>query len=76
MTAAPSRRSVVASPPPTPEDALAKLDAFLVDNEELEELNARLATFDLLHALRIERAETASILRRSRCNLRVPPPRR
>jgi|GEM_PF-637007 len=34
-----------------------KLDAFLVDNHELEALNARLATFNLFQVLRIARAE-------------------
>lgn len=41
-------------------DADAKhklLDAFLVDNEDLETLNARLAAFNLFRVLRIERAE-------------------
>jgi len=33
------------------------LDAFLVDNRELETLNARLAAFNLFRVLRIERAE-------------------
>lgn len=33
------------------------LDAFLVDNEELEALNARLAAFNMFHVLRIEKAE-------------------
>ncbi|HUU83032.1 MAG TPA: PD-(D/E)XK nuclease family protein [Phycisphaerae bacterium] len=33
------------------------LDAFLVDNEELETLNARLASFNLFRVLRIERVE-------------------
>jgi len=34
-----------------------KLDAFLVDNSELEALNARLAAFNLFRVLRIERTE-------------------
>ena len=34
-----------------------KLDAFLVDNPELEELNARLGTFNIFRVLRIARAE-------------------
>lgn len=34
-----------------------QLDAFLVDNDELEALNARLARFNLFRTLRIERAE-------------------
>lgn len=34
-----------------------QLDSFLVDNQELESLNARLATFNLFRVLRIERAE-------------------
>lgn len=35
----------------------AALDRFLADNPELEELSARLATFNILHALKIERVE-------------------
>lgn len=38
-------------------DDKRKIDAFLVDNQELESLSARLATFNLFHTLRIERAE-------------------
>ena len=38
-------------------DHTRKLDAFLVDNEELEALNARLARFNLFRVLNIERAE-------------------
>ena len=34
-----------------------QLDAFLVDNDDLEALNARLAKFNLFRTLRIERAE-------------------
>lgn len=34
-----------------------QLDAFLVDNRELEALNARLANFNLFRVLRIEKAE-------------------
>ncbi len=33
------------------------LDAFLVDNQELEQINARLAAFNLFKVLRIERVE-------------------
>lgn len=38
-------------------DTRRKLDTFLVDNQELETLNARLASFNLFRVLRIERAE-------------------
>ena len=34
-----------------------KLDAFLVDNPELEALNARLAAFNMFRVLRVERTE-------------------
>ncbi len=37
--------------------ALQTLDAFLVDNAELEALNARLSTFNLFRVLRAERVE-------------------
>jgi len=37
-------------------DQQRKLDSFLVDNHELEALNARLATFNLFQVLRIARA--------------------
>jgi len=38
-------------------DKRAALDRFLADNPELEELSARLATFNIFRALRIEQAE-------------------
>ena len=41
----------------TSADKQRLLDAFLVDNQELEALNARLAGFNLFRVLRIERAE-------------------
>ena len=37
--------------------SLRALDAFLVDNPELEELDARLSTFNLFNILRVEKAE-------------------
>jgi len=40
-----------------PKESRRKLDAFLVDNQELEAINARLAQFNLFRVLRIERAE-------------------
>ena len=39
------------------EVAARKLDAFLVENRELEQLNARLASFNLFRVLNIEHAE-------------------
>ena len=38
-------------------DSRAALDRFLADNPELEQLSARLATVNILRALKIERAE-------------------
>ncbi len=38
-------------------DRQHQLNSFLVDNQELESLNARLATFNLFRVLRIEKAE-------------------
>jgi len=40
-----------------PVQAQRKLDGFLVDNQDLEALNARLASFNLFRVLRIEKAE-------------------
>ena len=39
------------------EAAQRHLDAFLVDNQELEQLNARLSAFNLFNILRIEQVE-------------------
>lgn len=44
-------------PETDPKESRRKLDAFLVDNQELEALNARLAQFNLFRVLRIEHAE-------------------
>ena len=41
----------------TDESKKAAIDRFLADNPELEELSARLATFNVFRALRIEKAE-------------------
>ncbi len=38
-------------------DAQRQLDAFLVDNRELEQLHARLSAFNLFSILRIDHAE-------------------
>ena len=38
-------------------DKMHQLDAFLVDNRELEALNARLASFNMFRVLRVERTE-------------------
>ena len=42
---------------PDPAAAQRALDAFLVDNQELEQLTARLSAFNLFNVLRIDHAE-------------------